>query len=149
MGTNRVEYWESAKTVRYFPFEHPSAGTLVYSFLAGVLASIAAQLFITPLLDPTPHICTATLLLSAILLAISSALMILISFELEAFKEDLMGERSPQSKRLRRIILEKSGMLHEGAEPPRRQFSRLWRLWMYLGVSVASAASAIVLVWFD
>lgn len=140
---------EKVKTIRYFPFEHPSAATLIYSFLAGILASLAAQMFMIPPLNPAPSIRTATLLLSAAILVISSALMVLISFELEAFKEDLIREHSPQDKKIRRIILEKSGIVHDGAKTPHRQFSRLWRLWIYLGVSVISAICAIILVWFN
>jgi hypothetical protein len=148
MRTNIAKCWENVRTIRYFPFEHPSAGTLVYSFLAGILASLAAQLFITPLLDPRPHIPTATLLLSASLLVVSAALMVLIGFELDAFKEDLIRQHSPQDKKIRWIILEKSGMVHEKAETPHRRFSRLWRLWIYLGVSFMLVTCAMIIVWF-
>jgi hypothetical protein len=147
--TNEAKCWEKVKTIRYSPFEHPGAATIVYSFLAGILASLAAQLFMTLLLTSTPRICPATLLLSAAILAMSSALMILISFELEAFKEDLIREHSPQDRKIRRIILEKSGIVHERTETPHRQFSRLWRLWVYLGISVISVVCAMILVWFD
>jgi hypothetical protein len=146
-STHKSKLWEKVKDIRYLPFEHPKVGTLVYTFLAGIFASLAAQLFMTSPLNPTPPICTATLVTSASLFAISSLAMILISFEIEAFKEDLPNEGSSLDKKTRRSILEKTGVVHEPGEEIHAHFNRIWKLWIYLGLSVTSAALAVVLIW--
>jgi hypothetical protein len=144
---NKTEHWETMKAVRYLPFEHPSAATLIYSFSAGILASLGATLLMIPPLSPTPRVCTAILLTSAFLFFISSGGMVWISFELEAFKEDLINVGSPRGTETRRQILEKTGLKHEGNGTQRKQFSRLWRLWIAFGISFMLALCAFILVW--
>ena len=147
IGAHESKLREKVKAFRYLPFEHLRVGTLVYSFLSGIFASLAAQLFMTPPLNPTLRICTGTIITSAFLFTISSLLMISISFELEAFREDLPNEGSSLDKKTRRSILEKTGVEHEPGEEPHTHFSRIWRLWIYLAISVTSAILAGILVW--
>jgi hypothetical protein len=149
-ATDKTKRWNKAKAIFYWPFEQPNAATLVYAFFAGILASLAASLFTIPPLEPTPPLCTSVLLLSASLLAISSGMMVWISFELEAFKEDLSVITKgglPLDKQTRHLVLEKGGVQQNGEEPPQKRFNRLWRLWILLAVSCVSAIVATILVW--
>lgn len=143
MHTSKGKRWEKVKEIRFLPFEHVSAPTL-YNFLAGILAALAAQMFFTSPLNPASPIPVIVLVESAILLAFSSALMVMISFELDSYKEDLPKGIDRETKRMN---LEKLGDIHKVEETPPRKIRRLSRLWVYLGLSITCAVYAIVIVW--
>lgn len=128
------------------PFEHPALAML-YAFLAGVLASIAAQLSITPPLTTALPVCSDTVLWSALLFFISSGMMVWISFELEAFKEDLVAQGAPQA-RVDRLLILKQIVSKDKSRKPRR-FHRLWRIWVAVGISIVSAICATLLLYIN
>lgn len=128
----------------YLPFERPTF-SMLYAFLAGILASVAAQLFITPPLTMPLLMCTTTLLWSALLFFVSSGMMVWISFEIEAFKEDFIEQGSPRDPETRRRILSSSGLKDRGRSYKR--LSRLWRMWVAVGVSIVSSTCATILLY--
>jgi hypothetical protein len=140
---SKSKRWEKVKEIRFLPFEHISAPTL-YNFMAGILAALAAQLFFTSPLSPASSVPVVVLVESAILLAFSSALMVMISFELDSYKEELPKGIDRET---RRMNLEEKGEIHKVGETARKKIRRLSRLWIYLGSSMISAIYAIVIVW--
>lgn len=131
------------KEIRFSPFEHPSASTL-YNFLAGIQAALAAQMFFTPPLNRSIPIPAFILIESAILLAFASALMVMISFELDSFKEELPKGIGREMKRMN---LEQAGDIGKASETPPKKIRRLQRLWIYLILSVTLTIVAITIVW--
>lgn len=135
---------KGASPIAYLPFERPNSATL-YTFLAGILAAVAAQLFITPPLTMALRVCTATLLWSGLLFSISSGTMVWISFEIETFKEDFIRQGSPRDPETRRRIL-KSAVSKDMAHP-HKGFNRLWRMWVATGISIVAAVYAWILLY--
>lgn len=132
--------------VVYLPFERPSF-SILYAFLAGVLASIAAQLFITPPLTTALPVCSATVLWPALLFFISSGMMVWISFEIEAFKEDFVAQGAPRARADRLLILKQIVSKDKSRKP--RRFHRLWRMWVAAGISIVSAICATLLLYIN
>lgn len=144
MKTILTKVSKNVRPIVYLPFERP-AFSILYAFLAGILASIAAQLFITPPLTRTFLVCTTALLWSAFLFFVSSGMMVWISFELEAFKVDFIEQGSPQDPETRRRILRSSGL--KDSSRSYKRLNRLWRMWVAAGVSIVSAICATILLY--
>ena len=139
-----IKVYRKTALIVSIPFERPTLA-LLYAFLAGVLASIAAQLFITPPLTTTLPVCSATILLAALLFFISSGMMVWTTFEMEAFKEDLVKQGSPRNREDRLLILKQIVSKDKSRKP--RRFHRLWRMWLAIGISVVSAIYATLLLY--
>ncbi len=79
--------------IPFYLFEHRSIFSPLSIFLAGIFASVGAQLFITPAISDALSIRTSRLILSAVLFFIFSGMMVWIGLELEGFTKKLSEEK--------------------------------------------------------
>lgn len=108
----------------FFLFEHCSIFSPISIFLAGIFASVGAQLLITPPLYEAPLIRTSRLILSAVLFFTFSGVLFWIGLELEGFTKKLSKKRfefandpSPSGRKIRWSIL-------QGKEEKEKEFTK-------------------------
>ena len=123
--------------IGYFPFEHPAYSSW-YVFGAGIVASIGAELFLSPFLIEKLPVSKFALFLSGVLFFMASGALFRISSNLEGFKEDLIIQGKPPGKTTKREVLKN---LKE-----ERRFNRLHRLRVLLIMALLFCGSAIAIL---
>jgi hypothetical protein len=111
------------KITSSLPFRYASLSN-AYAFVAGAIISIAATLFVTPLLDRTTPMTVSLWRWASVCFLVSALALAAISLELEKYKEDLAEKGNPREVDLKVDILKGN--------------KRLWRLWTWASLSVIS-----------